>query len=93
MSDIPEKQGTTELADDIVIDCPHCNAPVLIEKLNCRIFRHGTLKTNNQQINPHTSKDECDNLIINNMIYGCGRPFQIVVNSKQEFTAIVCEYI
>jgi hypothetical protein len=84
---------SVEINTDIVVECPHCNAPVLVEKLNCRIFRHGTLKTNNQQINPHASKDECDNLLINNMIYGCSKPFQIIVNENKEFVAIICEYI
>ena len=82
-----------EIITDIVVECPHCNAPVLVEKLNCRIFRHGALKTNNQQINPHAPKDECDNLLINNMIYGCGKPFQIVVNENKEFIAVICDYI
>ena len=38
---------------DFVIECPHCFTPVLIEKINCAIFRHGTLKSNGQQIDPH----------------------------------------
>ena len=25
------------------------------------------------QIDPHASKEECDNLVKNNEIYGCGR--------------------
>jgi len=84
---------TLEISSDIVVECPHCNATVLVEKLNCRIFRHGTLKTNYQQINPHASKDECDNLLINNMIYGCSKPFKIVVGENKEFVAVICEYI
>jgi hypothetical protein len=26
-----------------VVICPHCNEPVIIEKINCAIFRHGVL--------------------------------------------------
>jgi len=81
-----------ELESDIVIDCPYCNAPVLIEKLNCRIFRHGTYKKNNEQINPHASKEECNELLINNMIYGCGKPFQIIMK-EGKWVAVNCEYI
>ena len=42
---------------NIVIECPHCNQCILIEQLNCRIFRHGILKHNGTQINPHSPKD------------------------------------
>ena len=27
-----------------ILKCPHCNEYILIEKINCAIFRHGTLK-------------------------------------------------
>ena len=68
-----------------------CNVPVLIEQLNCRIFRHGILKSNNTQINPHASKEECDYYIKNDLIYGCGNPFRILENN--EFKTVICEYI
>jgi hypothetical protein len=64
-----------------------------IEQLNCRIFRHGTLKHNGQQMNPHETKEVCDYFATNNMIYGCGKPFQIIENEKKEFIAIICGYI
>jgi len=77
---------------NIVVTCPHCNNLILIEQLNCKIFRHGTLKTNNTQINPHSSKAECDYYINNNLIYGCGKPFKIIENND-EFKTEICEYI
>lgn len=77
---------------DIVVNCPHCNDPIIIEQLNCKIFRHGILKSNNVQINPHACKKECDNYIKNNLIYGCGKPFRIIENNN-EFKAEICEYI
>lgn len=77
---------------NIVVTCPHCNDQILIEQLNCKIFRHGTLKTNNIQINPHSSKEECDYYINNNLIYGCGKPFKIIENND-EFKTEICEYI
>lgn len=80
------------MSQDIVVICPHCKEPVLIEQLNCKIFRHGILKTNNIQIEPHSTKDLCDYFIKNNLIYGCGKPFQIIQNGN-EFIAIVCDYI
>ena len=83
----------TDIDIDIVVICPHCAANILIEKLNCCIFRHGTLKSDGHQIQPHLSKEMCDALFANNLIYGCGKPFQIVKNEKGEFVAIECEYI
>ena len=78
---------------DFVIECPHCKEPILIEKLNCRIFRHGTFKHNGQQINPHETEGVCDYFVANNMIYGCGKPFQIKEMVNNEFVAVICDYI
>ena len=83
----------TEITTDIVVECPHCKEPILIEKLNCRIFRHGTLISNGQQMNPHESKETCDALFSNNMIYGCGKPFKIINNEEGTLVAVICEYI
>jgi hypothetical protein len=87
-------QLTNVLIKDIVVICPHCNEPVLIEQLNCKIFRHGRLINNGHQVDPHATKEVCDYFVSNNMIYGCGKPFRII-NSEQDgtFVAIVCNYI
>ena len=76
---------------NLIVNCPNCNNPVLIAELNCRIFRHGVLKSNNTQINPHASKEECDYYIKNDLIYGCGKPFKILKGS--DFKTNVCEYV
>jgi hypothetical protein len=80
------------MPNDIIVICPHCNDNDLIEKLNCKIFRHGILKTTNIQMDPHSSKELCDNLIKNDLIFGCGKPFKIIQNNN-DFIAIVCDYI
>jgi len=77
---------------NIIVNCPHCNNHVLIEQLNCKIFRHGVLKSNNTQINPHASKEECDYYTNNNLIYGCGKPFKIT-EFNNIFTSEICEYV
>jgi len=82
-----------EIVNDIIIICPHCKEHVLIEKLNCSIFRHGSLKANGQQIEPHTNKELCDLYKENQLIFGCGKPFQIIKNENNEFIAIICDYI
>jgi hypothetical protein len=78
---------------EIVVVCPHCDKPVIIEQLNCRIFRHAILTSNNTQINPHASKEECEYFIKNNLIVGCGKPFKVIENSDGAYQAIDCEYV
>lgn len=79
---------------EIYVFCPHCNSLILIYKneINCSIFRHGVLKSNNQQIHPHLSKSECYRLVEEGLIIGCGKPFRLVMN-KEEYLAVKCDYI
>ena len=84
---------TLEPIINLVITCPHCGDPVLIEQLNCCIFRHGTLIASGKQIEPHASKELCDFYVLNNKIHGCGKPFQIVRNVNNKMIAVVCGYI
>jgi DNA-directed RNA polymerase subunit RPC12/RpoP len=72
-----------------IVTCPHCQVKMIILELNCKIFRHGVYKSNFQQIDSHMDKNECERLVSNNLIYGCGKPFRIDDNNN----AIVCEYI
>jgi len=77
---------------NLILQCPHCNDFVLIEELNCRIFRHAIIKSTNQQINPHATKSTCEHYISNKLIYGCGKPFIInIINNKYEID--ICDYI
>lgn len=77
---------------NIVLKCPHCNDYIEILEINCAIFRHGYFISNNEQINPHLKKDECDKLVENNLIYGCGKPFK-VIKENNNYNAIICDYI
>jgi hypothetical protein len=56
---------------------------MIIEELNCTIFRHGYDK-NMEQIPPHATQKECELLTV----YGCGKPFKIVKG-----VAVKCDYI
>ena len=79
---------------NLIINCPHCLEPVLIEQLNCCIFRHGVFKTNGNQICPHSPKEKCDYYIQHNLIHGCGKPFKIIKQEENnECKAIICDYI
>ena len=78
--------------ENFVVKCPHCDVDILIEKINCAIFRHGVLKTNMEQIHPHLPKQECEALYANNLIYGCGKPFKIDYINNQH-VAQKCDYL
>jgi hypothetical protein len=80
------------------INCPNCNDLIIIKKVNCGIFRHGVLKKNNKQIPPHAKKDFCDKLVKDDLIYGCGQPFQIIKDKTdpkniQKMKVVICDYI
>lgn len=77
----------------LLVICPHCYSYVEILELNCKIFRHGIYKKNGEQINPHTSKIECDKLFENKEIYGCGKPFYILEKPNNQYECIKCDYI
>jgi len=68
--------------EDFYIECPHCKNMMCIEKLNCGIFRHGVEILSGKQIDPHASKEVCDDLIKKGLIYGCGNPFEIKITKK-----------
>ena len=76
----------------IVVTCPHCKLFIEIEEINCAIFRHGVLKNTNKQINPHSSKEDCDRYVKNNMIIGCGKPFKLI-HINNEYKTEICDYI
>lgn len=80
--------------EEIYLDCPHCNATILIfiKDINCGIFRHGIYKKDLQQMNPHEIKENCDRLYYNNEIYGCGKPFRLLCNNSN-YIAEKCDYI
>lgn len=75
-----------------VISCPHCKEFIIIEQINCAIFRHGYLKNNQKQIDPHATKELCDYYVRENLIYGCGKPFKLILNNNK-IKPIICDYI
>ena len=75
-----------------IVQCPHCKRFIIVEKINCAIFRHGYFKNNNNQIDPHASKELCDYYIRENLIYGCGKPFKLIINNNK-LESVICDYI
>lgn len=82
------------MSNYVIIQCPHCTEYIQILKseFNCKIFRHGVLRSNLQQINPHLQKEHCDKLVQECLIFGCGKPFQLIV-SNGSYIAVECDYI
>lgn len=76
-----------------VIQCPHCGDQVLIEQINCAIFRHGVIKSTGDQIPPHASKPQCDQLIQMDLVYGCAKPFRLIQDTSGVWIGEICEYI
>lgn len=79
---------------ELIVKCPHCDEFIIIEKLNCGIFRHAVYINSNKQINPHTSQDICEQLIKDKLILGCGKPFRIIVGNcdDDKITTEICDY-
>jgi len=77
-----------------ILKCPHCNEFVYIihKEINCGIFRHGVFKHNNIQMDPHSSKEICDNVKQKDLIWGCGKPFQVFIKDNLYYIQI-CDYI
>lgn len=76
----------------VIVTCPHCGEPIIIIKINCGIFRHGVIITSGKQMHPHLTQIECERLIKNKLIYGCGKPFQIIKKSDI-YETVVCDYV
>jgi hypothetical protein len=82
----------TKDVDVLIFLCPHCQQQVIvrIQETNCKIFRHGVMKSNYEQINPHATKETCDSLVERGEIYGCGKPFKLTDDLTQ---VEACGYI
>ena len=79
--------------NEFIVKCPHCDQFIIIEKLNCCIFRHAIYINTQKQINPHTPQDICEQLIKDNLIFGCGKPFRIIICDDDKLTTEICDYI
>ena len=80
--------------DNKILKCPHCNDYVLIYKkeFNCKIFRHAYYRDSYKQIDPHMKKEDCDILLVQGLIYGCGKPFKLI-ELNNEYILEKCDYI
>lgn len=79
---------------DLELICPHCNETFIVSKkdINCAIFRHAVYRNNMNPINPHMKQEECENLLNRGEVYGCAKPFKIVMKNGI-YTTEICDYI
>lgn len=70
--------------------CPHCQLLIQVKKgeVNCKIFRHGYYKKNMKNIPAHAPKELCDQLVMEDSIFGCGKPFWFDGRELK-----ICDYI
>jgi len=95
------KQKVKKQKEMPLIECPHCGIGIQVLALNCRVFRCGVYKNSGKnsskffqkQIKPHLKKVECDRLVEQGLIYGCGKPFKIIRTEDNQFKPISCGYI
>lgn len=89
-----DTKGMIILTNDnfYIFPCPHCFLFVKVRAtdLNCRIFRHGSLKKTGKCINPHLSKEKCMDLVHKACIYGCAKPFKFYGGGKNNLDDIKC---
>lgn len=79
---------------NFIINCPHCGDEILIEKINCGIFRHGVVKATGKRLGPHSKKPHCDRMFSQGLIYGCGKPFRCSINKNSTVPEVkICDYI
>ena len=74
------------------IECPCCNQSIEILAVNCGIFRCGVMKETHNQIDPHLSKIDCEILVRDDKLYGCGKPFRLV-KDEGTWSPVACDYI
>jgi hypothetical protein len=44
-------------------------------------------------MNPHSSKEECDKMKNDDVIYGCGKPFRVFQDESHAMKVEKCDYI
>lgn len=79
---------------DIQLEYPYCQNLFVVntKEINCAIFRHAVFKSNMQPINPHESKENCDKLVAEGLVFGCAKPFKIII-TDEKYLVEICDYI
>ena len=75
-----------------LVNHQHASYKQFIEKDIGDVIRQFNTRKLYFNYNPHANKYLCDYYIYNNLIYGCGKPFKIIVNGEKLIVEI-CDYI
>jgi hypothetical protein len=78
-----------------IFECPHCEGIIMVavNEVNCTIFRHCVSKINLQQVNPHASREQCEELFSKKLVYGCCMPFKLNILPDGSAQAEKCGWI
>lgn len=80
-----------------IFACLHCCGKFVIreDEFNCRILRHAVYKNTLNHINPHSSKEECERLVNEDLVYGCAKPLRIKEerNYNGNYEIEICDYL
>lgn len=82
------------MSNDIIeFVCPHCGLIFIVDskETNCRIIRHFVFY-NGEQLNPHSSREECKKVLNGNLGYGCAGPVYLSYKDGV-WKALPCDYI
>jgi hypothetical protein len=82
------------MTEPYILPCPHCADLMMIypSDIKCAIFRHAVFKNTMEPIPPHSTKQTCDELVARNQVYGCGKPFRMILEANG-FKAEICDYL
>jgi len=71
-------------------DCIWCNNKIAVEdsEVRCTIFRHAVFKKNMEFVPPHASKNQCEQWLNDESVWGCAKPFIFNRNTVKK-----CDYI
>lgn len=78
-----------------IFSCPHCKEMIEVaeDEVNCSIFRHAAYKNSFHQVCPHLPKVACDELVKNNLVYGCAKPFRLIRGAFGLVNQVeICDY-
>ena len=91
---IADLEAPKTKTDGIIVTCPHCQLPFEVEEGNCLVFRHAVDKKTLAPIAPHTPQAECEKLLREEKILGCGKPLRLAYDKAARlWIGEICDYI
>lgn len=94
----PKRAPKREMDGDILFQCPHCDISIIVAKraIRCGVFRHAVYKSNGRPIPPHSKQAFCEQLLVEDKVFGCAQPFRLIVDKTSNpwsYSAEKCGWI